>query len=157
MNVWIVVILGAITLIALIPLIHSFFRRRLAQQQRRISAEALPVAMRAHLLDALRLLARSVVSGQISLCEASIRISWALEQLHLDEANKEKYLVFYQLAQAQKKLPRRTRKIQLIPEPASDADLLRIQLEQQYHSYVISAAKELLNSPLLQTKNDSPA
>ncbi len=132
----VVLILAAIAVI----LHWRLYRLRKARRAEEQQALEKRISQKQRINRSIQIIARALETEQVGATEASIRISVLLDALDVDEATKDEFSAFYQLAKeaahipildAWKALPKHKRK-------AFDAELL--VLEEKYQDFVLDAA-----------------
>jgi hypothetical protein len=92
----------------------------------------------------IQILAQSCGVDQLSFTEASIRIRGLLNSLSVEEAIREEFSAFYQLADATAHIPVLAEWKKLSRSEQNHLQREREKLEQQYREFVQSAAKRIL-------------
>lgn len=92
----------------------------------------------------IQILAQNCESDQLTLTEASIRISGLLSSLGVDDAVREEFSAFYQLADATSHIPFLADWQMLERSEKKRLTLERETLEAQHQDFVLSAAKRIL-------------
>lgn len=94
--------------------------------------------------NSIQILARGVVQDQLTLTEASIRISTLLEILSVGADVREEYSAFYLLAEKTSHIPILEQWKNLNKKEQLRFDLERQELEYQYSDEIHLAAKRIL-------------
>ncbi|MCU1716082.1 DUF2489 domain-containing protein [Pseudomonas sp. 5P_3.1_Bac2] len=119
-------------------------RTAVKQQQERLSSD-------------IRLLAGSLLDGQLDLLEGAIRIKVLLDNLDPNLSQNSHCQVFHQLHAASAEVPRHEHWRALKRAQRDTYLVLFEQLHSQYHQQALSAARWLLDSGLAATSTPSPA
>lgn len=102
---------------------------------------------RGEMNDSIQILAQSIgqeVNGnQLSLTEASIRISGLLKTLSVSDDVKEEFLAFYKLAEATAHIPILEEWKKLSTKKKLAFSKERDKLESDYREFVLAAAKRI--------------
>lgn len=93
----------------------------------------------------IQILAHGLDNNELSLTEASIRISGLLDVLGVDEKIKMEFSAFYQLTEKTQHIPYLDAWKNLSPAEQNQFDLERIQHEAAYQDFVLDAAKRILD------------
>lgn len=140
----IILILSAIA-IRLVYKVHQLNKTR---QKKLIAQEkANQESQRTHrqwLNKSIQLLAQGLDNNELSLTEASIRISGLLDVLGADEQIKTEFSAFYQLTEKTRHIPYLDAWKNLSPAEQNKFDLERIQHEAAYQDFVLDAAKRIM-------------
>lgn len=92
----------------------------------------------------IQILARAVYQDELTLTEASIRISHLLDQLDVEESIKTEFSAFYQLRQRTEHIPILADWKKLSAREQRVFDKERLQQEAAYYDFVMDAAKRIL-------------
>ncbi len=92
----------------------------------------------------IQILAQSCGVDQLSFTEASIRIRGLLNSLSVEEAIREEFSAFYQLADATAHIPVLAEWKKLSRSEQNNLQREREKLEQQHREFVQSAAKRII-------------
>lgn len=154
MNIWSMLFLfGGLVILGLsIVAIRLLLKLREQNKKRAIALQAIEDANqkaqtehRMWLNNSIQILARSVGKEDLSLTEASIRISGLLEALNVDETVKKEFSPFYQLRDKTSHIPYLQAWQDLSDAEQRKFDLERLQYEASYQDFVIDAAKRILD------------
>lgn len=114
-------------------------RNRLLQEQARELA-----VKRERSLNSILVLARGMLEDQVTLTEASIRISVLMEGLQLPESERSHYMVFYKLAEATAHIPILDKWKALSREEKKSFDREREKHEDRFRDFLMPAAQRLV-------------
>jgi type II secretory pathway pseudopilin PulG len=92
----------------------------------------------------IQILAQALSQDELTLTEASIRISHLLDQLDVNEAVKAEFSAFYQLRQRTEHIPILVEWKKLSAKEQRVFDKERLQQEATYYDFVMDAAKRIL-------------
>ncbi len=98
---------------------------------------------RARINKSIQVLAQGIVEKQLTMTEGAIRISVLLDSLAVDSATRERFSVFFQLAQATSHIPILERWAQLSSSEKRRFDSERSTIEGQYGDFIVDAAKRI--------------
>ncbi|MGH1441652.1 MAG: DUF2489 domain-containing protein [Cellvibrionaceae bacterium] len=141
------VLAGAIILIVL-----SFIAWRLqsrvsamentkAEQQQEL--EELKDNHQQYLNSSIQILAQGIVDDQLTLTEGAIRISVLLDNLKIDDQQREQYSAFFQLAEATSHIPILEGWKKLPKKEKANFDKERMATEEKFKDFVVDAAKRI--------------
>lgn len=147
-TVWIMLLLGCL-IIAVLAIIAGYYlwqlyRLRQTQKAQLEQAKLDSVAQRQRINTSIQVIAGSVGRHDLSLTEASIRISVLLDSLSLSKSVRDQYSAFYQLRDATAHIPilDEWKKLPLAERRALEKQ--RLKHEQTYGEFVQEAAKQIL-------------
>jgi len=140
---------GALVIVTLVT-VAGYYHWRLFEvekQRKRVQAEAHDalVKKRKYSLDSIIVILRAMLEGQVTLTEASIRVSVLIGVLDLPQAELEKYVAFSKLAQATSHIPILDEWKALPKADKTRLDKERRVHEEKYHDFLCSAAEHLLS------------
>jgi len=92
----------------------------------------------------IQILARGAIQGQLTLTEASIRISKLLDILAVGKDVKQQYAAFYLLAEKTAHIPILEDWKRLSTKEKLTFDRQREELENEFADFVVDAAKNIL-------------
>lgn len=151
MGLYLLVFLGV-----LIILVLGFIAGRLVykvyvqQKERAIKLQALEEAnqkaqfeQRQWLNKSIQILAQAVQSDELTLTEASIRISGLLDALNVPADIKEEFSAFYHLREKTSHIPYLEAWQKLSNAEQKKFDLERLQQEATFNDFVMDAAKRI--------------
>jgi len=146
------IILGAIIILVLsaiaIRLVYKVHRLHKSRQEKLKAQEAAnQESQRIHrqwLNKSIQLLAQGLDKNELSLTEASIRISGLLDVLGVDEQIKTEFSAFYQLTEKTQHIPYLDAWKNLSPAEQNKFDRERIEQEAAFLDFVLDAAKRIL-------------
>ena len=92
----------------------------------------------------IQILAQALSQDELTLTEASIRISHLLDQLNVEEAVKTEFSAFYQLRQRTEHIPILAEWKKLSAKEQRVFDKERLQQEAAYYDFVMDADKRML-------------
>jgi hypothetical protein len=141
------VLLGVIVLIVLSG-IAAHLHYRLYQHNKRRQAESLwqvevGQQQRERVNKSIQILAHAVQGEELTLTEACIRISVLLDSLEVDSQVREEFSAFYQLRDLTAHIPILEGWKKLDRKEQVRFDLERLQYEDTYRDFVLSAAKRI--------------
>lgn len=143
---WVVVIAALIIVLlsgtALYYLIR-LYKLRQHQQQALQALNERGEAQRQRVNNSIQVLAKAVGSEDLTLTEASIRISVLLDGLSVDGEIKEEFSAFYQLREATSHIPILEAWKQLDKKEKRRLSREREQLETQHSEFVLDAARRI--------------
>ena len=116
--------------------------RRLAEQeQANLSAQQ---AQRERLNKSIQIIAQAVQQQELSLTEASLRISVLLDNLDVGREVKDEFSAFYQLRGLTEHIPILDAWQQLSRKAQNDFDIERLNHEATYNDFVLDATKRII-------------
>lgn len=137
-----VIIVMALAVVAAV-LQYKVYRQKQARkavaQQRQTDSDA----QRERLNKSIQILAQSVGSDDLSLTEASIRISVLLDSMSVEDSVREEFAAFYQLAEATSHIPILDDWKALPTKKKLEYDRDRSTQEQFYEKAVVEAAQRI--------------
>jgi Protein of unknown function (DUF2489) len=140
-----IILILSVIAIRLVYKVHSLNKVR---QEKLVAQEkANQESQRNHrqwLNKSIQLLAQGLDNNELSLTEASIRISGLLDVLGADDQIKTEFSAFYQLKDKTQHIPYLEAWKNLSPAEQNKFDLERIQHEAAYQDFVSDAAKRIL-------------
>lgn len=138
---------GAVVILVLIVVagvlqykVHQLNRARKAQQQER---EAANQAQRERINKSIQVIAQAVGADDITLTEASIRISVLLDSLGVEDPVREEFSAFYELKSATDHIPILQAWKELSTKQKFKYDRERTTQEQFHEKAVVDAAKRI--------------
>lgn len=148
MTLWtILAIIGGVIILVLAAVagfmqykVHRMNRTRREQEQR-LEQEA--TDQRERINKSIQIIAHSVGGDDISLTEASIRISVLMDSLSVEEPVREEFSAFYQLREATEHIPILDAWKALSPKEKFRFDRERATQEQFYEKAVVEAARRI--------------
>ena len=146
-NPWVWLVLGALIIVVLGGVAVYYvlqlraLRQRQAQQLQALEAEQ--VAQRKRINKSIEILSTALESDELSLTEASIRLSVLLDSLEVEESVREEFSAFYQLREATSHIPILKAWKELTPRQQLQFDKERLQHEATYGEFVRDAAKRI--------------
>lgn len=145
----ILIISGALIIAALagyaIYLQRQLHQRKLAREEQARQLAADLEERREHYRKSIQVLAAALEADQVTLTEGAIRISMLASQLDLEDAERERYQVFFQLTQATSHIPILEDWKALSTRDKLRFDRERQEIEDKYREFVVDAARQLLN------------
>ena len=96
-----------------------------------------------YLNRSVQVLAQGLVAEQLSLTEGAIRISVLLNNLKIDENERNDYSALFQLAEATSHIPILDAWNRLSKKEKNKFEKIRTSLEAQYKDFVVDAARRL--------------
>ncbi|WP_417228348.1 DUF2489 domain-containing protein [Amphritea sp.] len=144
-------ILIALNLLIVIGLVSYIVRLLQQQKQKRLETErklqsiAADVSKhRLHLIESLQVISRAILNEEIPLTEASIRCKVLLDNLDPQLAQSEAYIVFNEVFEQSKHIPRLAAWKQLKGPEKLEFIAHMETLESDYNDQVVTAARSLL-------------
>lgn len=142
-------ILGVLIIVALagyaIYLQKQLHQRKLAREEQAHQLATDLEERREHYKKSIHILAAALEADQMTLTEGAIRISMLASQLDLEETERERYQVFFQLTQATSHIPILEDWKALSTRDKLRFDREREEIEEKYREFVVEAARQLLN------------
>jgi hypothetical protein len=96
-----------------------------------------------YLNRSVQVLAQGLVAEQLSLTEGAIRISVLLDNLKIDDDERNDYSALFQLAEATSHIPILDAWNRLSKKEKNKFEKIRASLEAQYKDFVVDAARRL--------------
>ena len=145
MKLIVVAVLIVILLSGLALYYQVRLRRLKKQQQERLQQQQATLQqVKTEALDSIIILAQAAIEKQVSLTEASIRITVLSERLGFPEHESSDFQVFTKLVEATAHIPI-LEGWKLLPKAEKRAfELERLQHEQKYQDFIEEAARQLL-------------
>lgn len=143
-----VLLVTATAVVALLAAIAGYYvyqLRRLRQQQKR-QLEALQEhgeEQRKRVNNSIRVIAIAAQNDELSLTEASIRLSVLLDSLGVEDSVRDEFSVFFQLRDATSHIPILDAWKQLTPRQQMTYDKERLEKEAQFREFVLDAAQRI--------------
>lgn len=140
----------AIIIVLTLSIVAGYYLHRLHQLRTRQRAqldelEAKSRAQRERVNTSIQVIASSVGRrDELSLTEASLRISVLLDSLGVDESVREEYSAFYQLRDAAAHIPILDEWKRLPSIERRKLTKERIKLEKTYGAFVLAAAERII-------------
>ncbi len=100
-------------------------------------------AQRGRVNRSIQIIAQAINNEDITLTEASIRISVLLDSLSVDDQVREEFSAFYQLAEATNHIPILEAWKKLSPKEQFAFDQQRVTQETHFQEFVQDAAKRI--------------
>lgn len=119
--------------------------RQIAQQD--ASTNARRAATRADQIQSVRILADSLLRGDLNLTEGAIRIKVMLDYLLPEQLARAQYGPFYALYDATEHMPRRNQRDAYSRAELERFDTERQALENQHRAAVLEAARRVKEHP----------
>ena len=134
-----------ITILAVIAarLQYRVYKLKRAQKERGEAQAREASAQRERVNRSIQIIAKAVGREDITLTEASIRISVLLDSLGVEEPVREEFSAFYQLAEANSHIPILDEWRKLKPKQQFALDQQRMKEEAHYQEFVIDAAQRI--------------
>ncbi|MCE3251371.1 MAG: hypothetical protein K0Q67_381 [Cellvibrio sp.] len=145
------VVLGSLIILVLAVIAGRLVYKVYVQQKgRAVKLQALEAAnqkarieQRRWLNKSIQILAQAVYSDELTLTEASIRISGLLDALDVPTAIKAEFSAFYQLREKTSHIPYLEAWQKLSNAEQKKFDLERLQQEATFNDFVMDAAKRI--------------
>ncbi|MDQ2078019.1 DUF2489 domain-containing protein [Marinimicrobium sp. ABcell2] len=137
-----VVIILALAVVA-VQLQYRLYKLKRDQNERQAVMEREGEAQRERVNRSIQIIAKSVGNDDITLTEASIRISVLLDSLGVEEPVREEFSAFYQLAEANSHIPILEEWRKLSPKQQFALDQQRVTQEVHYQEFILDAAQRI--------------
>ncbi|MDF3012631.1 MAG: hypothetical protein K0Q78_835 [Cellvibrio sp.] len=145
------VVLGSLIILVLAVIAGRLvYKVYVQQKERAVKLQALDAAnqkarieQRQWLNKSIQILAQAVYSDELTLTEASIRISGLLDALDVPAAIKAEFSAFYQLREKTSHIPYLEAWQKLSNAEQKKFDLERLQQEATFNDFVMDAAKRI--------------
>ncbi|WP_245792224.1 DUF2489 domain-containing protein [Teredinibacter waterburyi] len=145
MNLIVVAVVIVILLSGLALYYQVKLRRLKKQQQERLQQQNVRLQeVKKEALNSIIVLAQAAIEKQVSLTEASIRITVLSERLGFSEHELSDFQVFTKLAEATAHIPILDRWTSLPKTEKRAFEQERLQHEQKYQDFIEAAARQLL-------------
>lgn len=140
-----VVAIVIITLLAVIAarLQYRVYKLKRSQKERQATQARDAFAQREKVNRSIQIIAKAVGHEDITLTEASIRISVLLDSLSVEEPVREEFSAFYQLAEANSHIPILDEWRKLTPRQQFALDQQRLREEAHYQAFILDAAQRI--------------
>lgn len=119
--------------------------KKIERQHQQQQLETELAERRKNYRDSIRVICSAILQDQVSLTEASIRISMMATQLRLSEQEKQHYQVFFQLTDATSHIPILEDWKALSKKEQFRLDAEREALEANFRDFIEDTARGLLN------------
>ncbi|GLS26676.1 DUF2489 domain-containing protein [Marinibactrum halimedae] len=144
--IWLIVV--AIMVVAVLSAVAAYYLwrvRQLRKSQHKSVTEhtAAYEKERQKRINSIHILAQGVLDDQLTMTEAAIRIGVLLDSLGVDESVRERYRVFYQLAEKTAHIPILENWKKLSSKEQRRFTKEREVLEAQFHDFIRQAAKNI--------------
>lgn len=135
-----------ITVLAVIAarLQYRVYKLKRDQKERQAIQTRDASAQRERVNRSIQIIAKAVGRDDITLTEASIRISVLLDSLGVEEPVREEFSAFYQLAEANSHIPILEEWRKLTPKQQFALDQQRLREEAHYQEFILDAAQRIL-------------
>jgi len=137
-----IAIIGVLAVIAA-RLQYRVYKLKRAQKEREELQARDASAQRSRINRSIQIIAKAVGRDDITLTEASIRISVLLDSLGVEEPVREEFSAFYQLAEANRHIPILDEWRKLTPKQQFALDQQRLREEAHYQEFIIDAAQRI--------------
>jgi type II secretory pathway pseudopilin PulG len=121
-------------------LLYKVHQKNKAQQVLLEEKEAEIQAQRQRINRSIQILAQASQSDELTLTEASIRISFLLDSLGVGDEVREEFSAFYQLRRLTAHIPILEEWKKLSRQEQNDFDIQRSKHEASYRDFVLDAA-----------------
>ena len=140
-----IVAIVIITVLAVIAarLQYRVYKLKRSQAERQATQEREASAQRERVNRSIQIIAKAVGHEDITLTEASIRISVLLDTLSVEEPVRDEFSAFYQLAEANSHIPILDEWRKLTPKQQFALDQQRLKEEAHYQEFIIDAAQRI--------------
>jgi hypothetical protein len=122
---------------------YKLYRKNREQRDLREAQNQEGLEQRKRVNRSIQIIAQSVDSDDLTLTEASIRISVLLDSLSVEDGVREEFSAFYQLADATGHIPILDAWKALSRQQQRDFDRQREQAEERFRDFVIDAARRI--------------
>ena len=138
----------AIVIITILTVIAAWLQYRVHKlkrsQKERLATQARDASVQRERVNrSIQIIAKAVGHEDITLTEASIRISVLMDSLGVEEPVREEFSAFYQLAEANSHIPILDEWRKLTPRQQFALDQQRLREETHYHEFIIDAAQRI--------------
>lgn len=143
-----VILALAVLIIAVLTAVAGYYlwqlyRLRQTQKNQLEKAKAESIAQRQRINTSIQVIAGSVGREDLTITEASIRISVLLDSLSVDDNVREEYSAFYQLRDATAHIPILERWNNLPLAERRKFEKERLRHEKTYSAFVLAAAERI--------------
>ena len=145
MSVEIILLVLALIIIAVLTgiagvLLYKVKQKNIHQRAQLAEKEAAIKVERDKVNNSIQILAQAVGRDELTLTEASIRISFLLDSLGVSEGVREEFSAFYQLMEQTRHIPILENWKNLSHKEQKDFDLQRLKSEESFRDFVQDAA-----------------
>lgn len=145
MSVEIILLVLALIIIAVLAgiagvLLYKVKQKNIHQRAQLAEKEAAIKVQRDKVNNSIQILAQAVGRDELTLTEASIRISFLLDSLGVSEGVREEFSAFYQLMEQTQHIPILENWKNLSHKEQKDFDLQRLKSEESFRDFVQDAA-----------------
>lgn len=145
MTVEIILLVLALIIIAVLTgiagvLLYKVKQKNIHQRAQLAEKEAAIKVERDKVNNSIQILAQAVGRDELTLTEASIRISFLLDSLGVGEDVREEFSAFYQLMEQTRHIPILENWKNLSQKEQKDFDLQRLKSEESFRDFVQDAA-----------------
>lgn len=145
MTVEIILLVLALIIIAVLTgiagvLLYKVKQKNIHQRAQLAEKEAAIKVERDKVNNSIQILAQAVGRDELTLTEASIRISFLLDSLGVGEDVREEFSAFYQLMEQTRHIPILENWKNLSHKEQKDFDLQRLKSEESFRDFVQDAA-----------------
>lgn len=145
MSVEIILLVLALIIIAVLTgiagvLLYKVKQKNIHQRAQLAEKEAAIKVERDKVNNSIQILAQAVGRDELTLTEASIRISFLLDSLGVGEDVREEFSAFYQLMEQTRHIPILENWKNLSHKEQKDFDLQRLKSEESFRDFVQDAA-----------------
>jgi hypothetical protein len=144
MSVEIILLVLALIIIAVLTgiagvLLYKVKQKNIHQRAQLAEKEAAIKVERDKVNNSIQILAQAVGRDELTLTEASIRISFLLDSLGVSEGVREEFSAFYQLMEQTRHIPILENWKNLSHKEQKDFDLQRLKSEESFRDFVQDA------------------
>src|SRR5690554_2362997 len=145
MTIEIILLILALIIIAVLAgiagvLLYKVHQKNTHQRAQLAEKEAVIKSQRDKVNNSIQILAQAVGRDELTLTEASIRISFLLDSLGVGEDVREEFSAFYQLMEQTRHIPILENWKNLSHKEQKDFDLQRLKSEESFRDFVQDAA-----------------
>ncbi|UTF60723.1 DUF2489 domain-containing protein [Gilvimarinus sp. DA14] len=147
-NLMLVISLVALAIVLILSVVALYYLLKLRELRRRQQSQLEQLeeqgrAQRERVNNSIQVIAAAVVTDEISLTEASIRVSVLLDSLGVEDSVREEFSAFYQLRDATAHIPILDAWKKLPTKQKLALDKEREQHEGKYSEFVLDAAQRI--------------
>jgi hypothetical protein len=145
---WLLIAAGVIAIGVLLLFIRQQLTRLRQAKEVKNALKTKSEATRAHIISSIRVLARSIIAGQVEYSEACIRIKVLLDSLAPELHQHPDYAVFNRIYNATTHMPTHEARQKVDRRFLFKLDKQRWELESKNESDIKRSAENLLKHPL---------
>lgn len=143
-----VLVILAVIIVLMLGITATYLQYRVYQQQQKRAVEQaqqddVSRQQRERINKSIQILAQAVQGDELTLTEASIRITGLLDILEVNDAVRQEFSAFYQLRELTAHIPILERWKKLERKEQMRFDLERMKHEASYRDFVLDAAERI--------------